>query len=46
VVVQEVRWVEGGNQQTIIHFAGDANHHLGTGFFTHKGIWNQEDIIY
>jgi endonuclease/exonuclease/phosphatase family metal-dependent hydrolase len=35
VAVQEVRWAEGGNQPA---GNGNANHHLGTGFFIHKGI--------
>jgi hypothetical protein len=41
VAVQEVGWVDGGSQQTIICFCmeinGNANHHLGKGFFVRKG---------
>jgi len=42
VAVQEVRWVEGGSQPgdyyTCHYGNGNANHHLGTDFFIHKGI--------
>jgi hypothetical protein len=42
VAVQEVRWVEGGNQpeDNYTFFCGNcnANYHLGTSFFIHKGI--------
>jgi hypothetical protein len=42
VEVQEVRWVEGDSQPAdnyiFFHGNGKANHHLGTGFFVHKGI--------
>jgi exonuclease III len=42
VAVQQVRRVEGGSQPaddyTFFHGNEKANHHLGTGFFIHKGI--------
>jgi exonuclease III len=42
VGVQEVRWVEGGSQPadnyTFLYGNGNADHHLGTGFFVYKGI--------
>jgi hypothetical protein len=41
VAVKEVRWDEGGSQPaddyTFLYGNGNANHHLGTGFFVHKG---------
>jgi hypothetical protein len=42
VAVQEVRWdkcsSQPTNNYTIFYGNGSANHHLGTGFITHKGI--------
>jgi hypothetical protein len=42
VAVQEIIWVEGGSQPAdhyiFFHGNGNANHHLGTDFFLHKGI--------
>jgi exonuclease III len=42
VVVQEIRWVEGGSQSaanyTFFWGNGNSNHHLGTAFIVHKGI--------
>jgi len=41
VAVQEVRWDKGGSwpadDYTTLYRSGDANYHLGTGFFLHKG---------
>jgi hypothetical protein len=38
VAVQEVRWENGGSQPADDYFYenGNANHHLGIGFFVHK----------
>jgi hypothetical protein len=39
VGVQKVRWDEGGGQHADGYIKnGNVNHHLGTGFFIHKGI--------
>jgi len=42
VAVQKVRWDEGGSQPaddyTCFYGNGNVNHHLGTGFYVHKGI--------
>jgi len=42
VTLQEVRWVEGGNQSaddyTFFYRNGNAYHRLGTGFFVLKRI--------
>jgi hypothetical protein len=42
MAVQEVRWENSGSQPaddcTFSYGNGNANHHLGTGFFIHKGI--------
>jgi exonuclease III len=42
VAVQEVRWVEVGSQPaedyTFFYVNGNANHHIGTGSFTPRGI--------
>jgi hypothetical protein len=39
---QEVGWDEGGSKpadnNAFFYKNGNANHHLGTGFFIHKGI--------
>jgi hypothetical protein len=42
VEVKEVRWDEGGaepsDEYTFFYGNGNADHHLGTGFFLHKRI--------
>jgi hypothetical protein len=42
VEIQEVRWNKGGTEPADHHAffygSGNADHHLWTGFFTHKGI--------
>jgi hypothetical protein len=42
VVVQEVKWVKGGNQLADDYIFSNRNgndkHHLGPGFIIHKGI--------
>jgi len=42
VAVQRVRWIEVSHQPThdctFFYGNGNANRHLGTGFFVHKGI--------
>jgi hypothetical protein len=53
VAVQQIKWVEGGGQPaddcTFFYGNGNANHHLGTGFFIHKrlilGVKRVEFII-
>jgi hypothetical protein len=54
VAVQKVRWVEGGSQPrehySLFYGNGNANRHVGAGFFIHKGIISSvkrvEFIIY
>jgi hypothetical protein len=41
VEVQDVRWDKGGAEPadyTFFHRNGNAGHHLGAGYFVHKGI--------
>jgi len=49
VAVQEVRWVKDGSQTienyTFFYINGNAHHHLGTGFFVHKGIISAAKMV-
>jgi hypothetical protein len=42
VAIHEARWDKGGTESadnfTFFYGNGNADHHLGTGFFVHKGI--------
>jgi hypothetical protein len=45
VGVQEVKWEKGGTESagnyTFSYGNGNADHHLGTGFFVHRGSYQQ-----
>jgi exonuclease III len=45
VDAQEVRWDKGGiepaDDYTLFYGKGNADHHFGTGFFVHKGSYQQ-----